>query len=265
MRIVDIKRGQKLVRATCREEDLMVEVAFPTVLPGAPQLGRGDRLCVHGVAGCFAVFCETDSRARGVAADAEAEGVETEARAGAETETDAEAGESPDVAVAGSEPASVEVFLFEAARIIDLSSTRSLENVSPAESTFKLRRSTSSKSAGPSSIVEGKAQMKKGGASSRGSVLQASLNDQQNSKTIVELTSENLRMLGKPGAENAPRELMPPAADAAYANRVPDAWQSNVKRYLRSSAADRNVRGTRLSKHMDQLRKHFAEEADVRN
>lgn len=69
------------------------------------------------------------------------------------------------------------------------------------------------------------------------------------SKRVVELTEENLKLIGKGGVEQQ---------DVAETTKhVPDGWQAIVKRGYRASRIDKNARQTRLMKRMDQIRREM--------
>jgi hypothetical protein len=68
-------------------------------------------------------------------------------------------------------------------------------------------------------------------------------------RKLVELTEENLKLIGKVGVDQQ--------AAAAAAQMVPDGWQAIVKKTYRSSRIDKNVRQTRLTKRLDLIRKEM--------
>lgn len=70
------------------------------------------------------------------------------------------------------------------------------------------------------------------------------------SKRVVELTEENLKLIGKAGVDQQ-QEV------SSAAQHVPDGWQAIVKRGYRGSRIDKNVRQTRLMKRLDQIRREM--------
>merc|ERR1712060_939928 len=114
-------------------------------------------------------------------------------------------------------------------------------------------------------------------SSSSSQVRKQSSKSREHPSQIVELTTENLRMLGKsslartssvaarsdigigPVGQLATATAATAHAGALRAHLVPDGWQAAVRRNFKAAHVEKNIRQARLNRRTDQLRKELTE------
>jgi hypothetical protein len=235
LRILDLQQGQKLVRATC----LTDEVVSPEgKVGGAPTAREGECIQLIATSSSFCVLCVMDGTAAVAGAVDAAEGEPVNQRASDATQADGEVST---------------LYLFDATQVPGCPTPKLTAAVLPTGtmSTGGLMGATGTqRTLSPSATQEGRLPSM---PSSPSKQIPHSRSPSKATSTparkLVELTEENLKLIGKVGVDQQ--------AAAAAAQMVPDGWQAIVKKTYRSSRIDKNVRQTRLTKRLDLIRKEM--------
>eukprot|EP00929_Paragymnodinium_shiwhaense_P047413 TRINITY_DN24052_c0_g1_i1.p1 TRINITY_DN24052_c0_g1~~TRINITY_DN24052_c0_g1_i1.p1 ORF type:complete len:784 (-),score=192.71 TRINITY_DN24052_c0_g1_i1:181-2532(-) len=248
MRLVDLRSGKKLAKVVCKAED--PEGPMSPRAQGAPGLSDGEHLQLIAVAGSFCVLREAGQATSGGLPAEQSE--EREQASQEELEGDKPPSRQ---ASAEDEEGCAVLYFFDEAKA-------PAGSMGPEPGSLALVGAHEDAQAGD-------AESTQGGAESVATAKAAS--------HIVELTAENLRRIGKMGATGASAmqaTSLTSMADAptamagakisavvqaggGRAHRVPEGWQTAVKKYLGSACADRQMRMGQVQRHLRQLRKEI--------
>eukprot|EP00928_Gymnodinium_smaydae_P038932 TRINITY_DN26724_c0_g1_i1.p1 TRINITY_DN26724_c0_g1~~TRINITY_DN26724_c0_g1_i1.p1 ORF type:complete len:819 (-),score=204.24 TRINITY_DN26724_c0_g1_i1:43-2499(-) len=286
MRLLDVRRGQKLARASCIDDsaDAMAGTAKP---PGAPFVLPGQRVRLLATAGCFCAMAETFDPSAALLAQSQgtfSRGVSgATARSYAMT-NDLDGGNSQQL-LEGDEPSRDEsslgygvsgmygmgaqdtttIYFFDAAGVPDASPPVLSAAVLPASADASPARGM-----GPL----GDSPQKPKSPSAGGSVAAGSVRSSLKSSAapfgrsvsigpVVELTEENLTFLktGRRGSMDATGGGVGAdgGAEAHAARGVPLSWDALVKQRLRNKRIDKNVRHARIAKRLDAIKQSLVE------